>query len=208
MLYYKQPKEAFRKGYPQPVTLPGQAAPRRSSLYQSKDVIARYPQGCHTSSGTEGKADGKYVVERSVAQEGVKMQKSIKKAITVFALCALLVSMAIPTAFAGYATSTATVNFGSTDMVTGGDRTLYGTSVSGSVKSTTSGTSTYVTGYLYTKGSLFSHARDSANASNYGSKSLYWANSDAENGTFWAACQATGDHSGYCKVTQTIPDTR
>lgn len=137
------------------------------------------------------------------------MRKNVRKLITLCALCVLLVSLAIPTAFAGYQTSTATVNFGSNKMAEGGERTLYGVSVSGTVKSETNTTSSGVTGYLWTKGAIWEHMRDSAYVTNTNSESLYWSNPDAENGKFWAECQASGgDHAGYCQVTQEIPDVR
>lgn len=132
------------------------------------------------------------------------MSKSVKKMITVCALCVLLVSMMIPAAAASTLTSKATVDFGSTAEVTGGTKTLYGVSVSGTVKSTTANSSDSVTGKMYTKGSVWTHVRDSATATNNGSKSLYWANSDGDTGTFWAWCKAAGkNHSGYCSVSQT-----
>lgn len=97
-----------------------------------------------------------------------------------------------------------TVDFGSTAVAVGGTKTLAGVSLSGTVKSTTANSSDSVTGKMYTKGSVWTHVRDTATATNNGSKSLYWANSDGDTGTFWAQCQAAGsNHSGYCTVTQT-----
>lgn len=132
------------------------------------------------------------------------MSKSMKKMITVCALCVLLFSMMVPAAAASTLTSKATVDFGSTAVAVGGTKTLAGVSLSGTVKSTTANSSDSVTGKMYTKGSVWTHVRDTATATNNGSKSLYWANSDGDTGTFWAQCQAAGsNHSGYCTVTQT-----
>lgn len=137
------------------------------------------------------------------------MRKSVKKLVTMCSLCALLVAFAVPSASAGYLTSTATVNFGSTQRVIGGDKALYGVEVSGTVTSKTGVSNSGVMGYLRTKGSVFTHTEDSGYACNNGSTSLYWGNEGGDRGTFWAECQAVdGDHAGVCKVTQYTPDAR
>lgn len=137
------------------------------------------------------------------------MHKNVKKLITLCALCALLATFAIPSASAGYLTSTATVNFGSDKMAYGGEKALYGVALSGTVQSSTAATSSGVNGYLYTRGAVWTHKQDEAYASNEGSATLYWANAGADNGVFWAQCQASGgDHAGNCKVTQYTTDAR
>lgn len=137
------------------------------------------------------------------------MSKSVKKIVTLCSLCALLATFAIPSVSAGYLTSTATVNFGNSDLVNGGSKALYGVEVSGTVESKTSTANSGVMGYLRTKGAVFTHTQDQAYACNNGTSDLYWDNEKADNGTFWASCQALGgDHAGVCTVTQTTPDAR
>lgn len=123
-----------------------------------------------------------------------------KKLITICAVCLLLLSMAVPTAFADTATSRADVDYGSSKMAYGGERTLYGIELNGWVQSETANTDT-ITGYMYTKGNLVTHNRDSATVSNTKHATLLWSNPDGHTGTFWAQCRAkSGNQGGYCEV--------
>lgn len=146
---------------------------------------------------------GATVDEENENKGGKNMHKNTRKLITLCTLCILLVSLMVPTAFAGYLSSTATVDFGSTAMAYGGEKALYGVALSGTVKSQTATTSSSVTGYMYTKGSVWTHVRDEESVNNNRSASLYWSNSSGDTGTFWAQCKASSNnHSGYCTVSQ------
>ena len=129
------------------------------------------------------------------------MGKNTKKILTICALCVLLLGLAVPTAFASVNKSTATVDYGSTHMAYGGERTLYGIKLYGLVKSTTENTSGKVTGYMYTRGALITHLRDEQDSKNLMPAGLYWANADGHTGVYWAQCKASNNnHSGYCEV--------
>ena len=130
------------------------------------------------------------------------MSKNIKKLITMCALFALILSLAVPTAFANSKESKASVDYGSTQMAYGGDRTLYGYELKGKVQSQTANTDTIV-GYMYTKGVLWTHKRDEATTKNGNHATMSWANSSGDTGTYWAQCRAkSGKQEGYCLVYQ------
>lgn len=134
------------------------------------------------------------------------MKKTIQKVTTLLAICAMLVGLYVPTAFAAprYADqqSKASIEAGESSDV-GPTRTLYKANLTGQVVCQTSGTGASVTGYMWTKGIVNSVMRDSKTASNNGSKDLStWVNSKEE-GTFWAKItSANSNASGYCEVNQ------
>lgn len=130
------------------------------------------------------------------------MSKTMKKMLSVGIVSALLVCMAIPTAFAATATSVATVDFGSKEPVNGGTRTLYALPLSGTVEGTSNSYGS-LTGEIHTKGAIFSHVRASATVEGKDSEDLYWANNGKDEGTFWAQCVSSkGNQGGKCTVYQ------
>jgi len=130
------------------------------------------------------------------------MSKAIKKMLSIGVVCALMVCMAITTAFAEAATSTATVALGSKDPVNGNPKILYALSLNGSVTGTGNSTGS-LTGEIWTKGALISVSRASATTKGFNTKTLYWANDGKETGTFWARCfSPNGNQGGQCVVTQ------
>ena len=133
------------------------------------------------------------------------MGKNTKKLITICAVCVLLLSMAVPTALAATDKSTATVDLGSSRMAYGGERTLYALGLTGTVQSQSANTNT-IKGYMYTKGILWTHMRDSETTSIMQSAGLSWANANGDTGKYWAQCQAEkGNHAGYCVVEHVDP---
>lgn len=131
------------------------------------------------------------------------MSTKAKKLVSICTLCALLLCMVIPTAFAAQVSSTATVDFGTTASVLGGVRTLYALPLHGSVKATGSTTQGSVLGTMWTRGAIFTLSRDSAETSGSASKTLYWYNDGNDSGTFWAECYSpNGNQAGYCSVWQ------
>ena len=134
------------------------------------------------------------------------MNKIIQKVTTILAICAMLVGLYVPTAYAATRSadqqSKATLEAGeSSDK--GPPCTLYKANLTGKVVCQTSGTGASVTGYMWTKGIINSVMRDSKTASNNGTKDLStWVNS-TETGTFWAEIKsANSNASGYCEVNQ------
>lgn len=130
------------------------------------------------------------------------MSKTMKKMLSVGTVGALLVCMAIPTAFAATVTSVATVDVGSKESVSGGSRTLYALPIYGEVEGISNANGS-LTGSMWTKGVMFSHSRDEETVDGYETKYLYWANAKSETGTFWAQCvSSSGNQGGKCTVYQ------
>lgn len=130
------------------------------------------------------------------------MSKTMKKMLSVGTVGALLVCMAIPTAFAATVTSVATVDVGSSAPASGGTRSLYALPIYGEVEGNSNANGS-LTGSMWTKGVMFSHSRDEATAEGYEIKDLYWANEKSETGTFWAQCVSpSGNQGGQCTVSQ------
>ena len=131
------------------------------------------------------------------------MSTKAKKLVSICTLCALLLCMVIPTAFAAQVSSTATVDYGSSKAVDGGARTLLALPLSGAVNATGSSTNGSVTGKIWTKGMAISTRRATAKTEGATVKYMSWNNPDSETGTFWAWCQSpAGNQAGYCTVWQ------
>lgn len=130
------------------------------------------------------------------------MNKRMK--VTIFATCALLMCLIASSALAYGGTSTASVPLNTSGRVYGSYYTLGPVSVDGEVKSNGALWST-VTGYMFTKGLIFSVNRDQATCTAGGTTTLrlYWANSLQETGTFRAeAVCSSKQATGYCFVSQ------
>jgi hypothetical protein len=131
------------------------------------------------------------------------MNKKIR--ITVCAICALLMCLTVTTALAGTVYATATVDYGSTSTSTSGSQILNENVLKGTIKSTyATGTNDQdLYGEMWTKGSVWKVKRDTGHVNPYGSTTLYWGNPSSETGTFFAKAYASsGNHDGYCKVSQ------
>lgn len=134
------------------------------------------------------------------------MNKIIQKVTTILTICVMLAGLYVPTAYAATRSadqqSKAIIRAGeSSDK--GEDCTLYKANLTGKVVCQTSGTGASVTGYMRTKGVVFSVIRDSKTASNNDTENFdTWVNS-TETGTFWAEIiSANSNASGYCEVNQ------
>lgn len=126
----------------------------------------------------------------------------MKKMLSVGTVCALLVCMAIPTAFAATATSVATADFGSDKTVDGGVRQLYALPLSGTVQGTYNSYGS-LTGEIWTKGMILAHSRASATVVGKDSAKLEWENEEKAEGTFWARCfSREHNQGGQCTVSQ------
>jgi len=134
------------------------------------------------------------------------MYKRIRIILIVGLVLSLFASSAIFADFSDYY-SIARMDIGVTSTVKGGVQNLGNVELSGSVSSYDSSTglpNERMTGWMKTKGLVFTHTRDTVDVSPWNYSFLYWANSSAETGTFWSEVRAPyGNHNGHCQVWQT-----
>lgn len=135
------------------------------------------------------------------------MNKKLRMAITICALCVLLVSMYTPTAYAaargGSSYSKAFIDSGEYDDP-GPENKLYANGLTGSVESHTATTSasSYVKGYMYTRGLINTVLRDTKTVTNKSYANFAtWDNDDGHTGYYWAYIVSPySNHSGTCIV--------
>ena len=135
------------------------------------------------------------------------MTKNKRTLNTLCAVCALLLSMYIPPAYASTRsvddTSTAYIDT-SESYDDGPDYELIGLGLTGEVTSYTDSSTSYVTGYMITKGIIYTHTRSYISARSKKTETMDpWANKNGDTGRFWSSIQAfSGAHSGSCSVNQ------
>ncbi|HYE67400.1 MAG TPA: hypothetical protein VEA58_02240 [Anaerovoracaceae bacterium] len=133
------------------------------------------------------------------------MNKRMK--VTIFATCALLICLNATSVFAVNVFSTAWVDLGVTNWVTGGSQVLNNLGLSGTVASGANsiGLNTQtLRGEMWTKGCCFDVQRSFTEVAPKASANMpAWGNPNQETGTFYAKGRAQfGNHVGFSQVSQ------